>query len=157
MILREGLNVRVVLLPDGEDPDSFGRSHSAEEVRAYIEGHEEDFIRFKTRLLMADAGDDPLKRAALVTDIVQSISEIPDPIVRSVFIKDCAKSMDVDEQVLVAEVARETPFGAVRPPDRRFSAQHAGSAPPRRAGRRVAGLVQGCDCRQQRRTSWRRR
>ena len=107
MILREGLNVRVVLLPDGEDPDSFGRSHSAEEVRAYIEGHEEDFIRFKTRLLMADAGDDPLKRAALVTDIVQSISEIPDPIVRSVFIKDCAKSMDVDEQVLVAEVARK--------------------------------------------------
>lgn len=107
MILREGLNVRVVLLPDGEDPDSFGRSHSAEEVKGYIESHEEDFIRFKTRLLLADAGDDPLKRAALVTDIVQSISEIPDPIIRSVFIKDCAKIMDADEQVLIAEVARK--------------------------------------------------
>lgn len=107
MILREGLNVRVVLLPQGEDPDSFGRSHSAAEVRSYIEEYEEDFIRFKTRLLIADAGDDPLRRAQLVTDIVQSISEIPDPIIRSVFTRDCAKTMDVDEQVLIGEVARK--------------------------------------------------
>ena len=107
MILREGLNVRVVLLPEPEDPDSFGRKHSAEEVKAYIAEHEEDFIRFKTHLLMADAGDDPLRKAALVTDIVQSISEIPDPIIRSVFIRDCAKTMEMDEQVLVAEVARK--------------------------------------------------
>lgn len=107
MILREGLNVRVVLLPEGEDPDSFGRSHSAAEVRSYIEEYEEDFIRFKTRLLIADAGDDPLRRAQLVTDIVQSISEIPDPIIRSVFTRDCAKTMDVDEQVLIGEVARK--------------------------------------------------
>ncbi len=107
MILREGLNVRVVLLPDGDDPDSFGRKHSAEEVKAYIAAHEEDFIRFKTHLLLSEAGDDPLRRAALITDIVQSISEIPDPIIRSVFIKDCAKEMDVDEQVLVSEVARK--------------------------------------------------
>lgn len=107
MILREGLNVRVVLLPAPEDPDSFARTRSAEEVKAYIAEHEEDFIRFKTRLLMADADGDPLKKAALISDIVQSISEIPDPIIRSVFIKDCAKSMDVDEQVLVSEVARK--------------------------------------------------
>lgn len=107
MILREGLNVRVVLLPDKEDPDSFGRSHSAQEFRSYIAEREEDFLRFKTRLLMADAGDDPLRRAQLVTDIVQSIAEIPDPIIRSVFIKDCAKTMDVDEQVVTAEVARK--------------------------------------------------
>lgn len=107
MILREGLNVRVVLLPDKEDPDSFGRKHSAEQVKEYIAKHEEDFIRFKTHLLMADAGSDPLKKAGLITDIVQSISEIPDPIIRSVFIKDCAKTMDVDEQVLVGEVARK--------------------------------------------------
>lgn len=106
MILAEGLNVRAVLLPDGDDPDSFGRSHSAEEVREYIALHEEDFIRFKARLLLADAGDDPLKRAELVKDIVQSISVIPDPIIRSVFIKDCASSLDVDEQVLRSEVAR---------------------------------------------------
>lgn len=107
MILREGLNVRVVLLPAPEDPDSFARTRSSEEVKAFIEQHEEDFIRFKTRLLMADAGADPLKKASLITEIVQSISEIPDPIIRSVFIKDCARTMDVDEQVLIGEVSRK--------------------------------------------------
>ncbi len=107
MILREGLNVRVVLLPEKEDPDSFARAHSSEQLREYIKAHEEDFIRFKTRILMQDAGGDPLKKAELINDIVQSISEIPDPIIRSVFIKDCAKSMDVDEQVLVNEVSRK--------------------------------------------------
>jgi len=105
MILREGLNVRVVLLPDGDDPDSFGRKHPAEHIKAFISENEEDFIRFKTRLLMEEAGGDPLKKAALITDIVQSIAEIPDPIIRSVFIKDCARTMDMDEQVLVNEVS----------------------------------------------------
>ena len=105
MILREGLNVRVILLPDGDDPDSFGRKHSAEQIKEFISANEEDFIRFKTRLLMKEAGNDPLKKAALISDIVQSIAEIPDPIIRSVFIKDCAKSMDIDEQVLVNEVS----------------------------------------------------
>ena len=105
MILREGLNVRVVLLPDGDDPDSFGRKHSAEQIKEFIAANEEDFIRFKTRLLMKEAGGDPLKKAALISDIVQSIAEIPDPIIRSVFIKDCSKTMDVDEQVLVNEVS----------------------------------------------------
>ena len=107
MILREGLNVRVVLLPEPEDPDSFGRSHSASEFKAYIEEHEEDFIRFKTRLLMSDAGSDPLKRAELISDILNSIAEIPDPITRSVFIKECARDMDADENVLISEVARK--------------------------------------------------
>ena len=107
MILREGLNVRVVLLPEPEDPDSFGRSHSAAEVKAYIEEHEEDFIRFKTRLLMSDAGNDPLKRAELISDILNSIAEIPDPITRSVFIKECARDMEADENVLISEVARK--------------------------------------------------
>lgn len=107
MILREGLNVRVVLLPEPEDPDSFARNRSAEEVKTFIEKHEEDFIRFKTRLLMSDAGNDPLKRASLITEIIQSVSEIPDPIIRSVFIKDCARTMDVDEQMLISEVAHK--------------------------------------------------
>ena len=107
MILREGLNVRVVLLPEPEDPDSFGRSHSADEFKAYIEEHEEDFIRFKTRLLMSEAGSDPLKRAELISDILNSIAEIPDPITRSVFIKECARDMDADENVLISEVARK--------------------------------------------------
>lgn len=83
MLLREGLNVRVVLLPDGDDPDSFARKRNATELQEFILKHEEDFISFKTRLLMSDAGNDPLRKAALVTDIVQSISVIPDAITRS--------------------------------------------------------------------------
>ena len=107
MILRAGLNVRVVLMPEGEDPDSFARSHSASEVQTYIRDHEEDFIAFKTRILLADAERDPIKRAALITDIVESIAEIPDPITRSVYIKECARTTDTDAQILTREVARK--------------------------------------------------
>lgn len=107
MILREGLNVRVVLLPDGDDPDSFARKHNATELQQFIRSSEEDFISFKTRLLMSDAGNDPIKKAGLITDIVASISEIPEPITRSVYIKECARTMDVDEQLLLNEVARK--------------------------------------------------
>lgn len=106
MILKEGLNVRVVLLPPEDDPDSFARARSAAEVKEYIQAHEEDFIRFKTRLLMNEAAGDPIRKAELIADIVESISVIPDPIMRSVFIKDCAESMDIGEQILVNEVGR---------------------------------------------------
>ncbi len=105
MILSEGLNVRVVLLPEGEDPDSFARSHNATELRDFILSREEDFISFKTRLLLQDAQGDPLKKAALITDIVQSISVIPDPITRSVFTRECARTMEIDEQILLREIA----------------------------------------------------
>ena len=107
MILREGMNVRVVLLPAPEDPDSFARNHTAEEVRNYIDTHSEDFISFKANLLMKEAEGDPIRKAELIQDIVQSISEVPDKIQRSVFIKECARTMDVDENVLIAEVARK--------------------------------------------------
>ncbi len=107
MILREGLNVRVVLLPEPEDPDSFARTHSAAELKAYIQENQKDFIGFKTRLLMKDAMDDPIKKAQLISDIVQSIAEIPDPISRSVFIRECADTMDMDRKVLANEVSRK--------------------------------------------------
>ncbi len=106
MILREGLNVRVVLLPPEDDPDSFARSHTSDQIREYISTHEEDFISFKAHLLMDEAAGDPIRKAELIKDMVRSISEIPDSIRRSVFIKDCAATMDIDEQVLVDEVAR---------------------------------------------------
>ncbi|MBP3332392.1 MAG: DNA primase [Tidjanibacter sp.] len=106
MILREGMNVRVVALPPEDDPDSFARTHSAEQIRDYIQTHEEDFISFKANLLMAEATGDPIRKSELIKDIVRSIAEIPDRIRRSVFIKDCAKSMDIDEQILIDEVAR---------------------------------------------------
>jgi DNA primase len=107
MILKEGMNVRVVLLPPEHDPDSFARAHSAEQVREYIQQNEEDFLTFKAKLMLSQAGKDPIKRSAVVTDMIQSIAQISDPIQRSVFTKECARIMDVDENVLIAEVARK--------------------------------------------------
>lgn len=105
MVLKEGMNVRTVLLPDGEDPDSFARSHNASQVQDYILTHEEDFISFKIRLLMKEAAGDPIKRAALISDIVQSISVIPDAITRSVYARECSRQMEVDENILLREIA----------------------------------------------------
>ena len=107
MILREGMNVRVVPLPNGEDPDSFARSHSAAQVREYIRTNEEDFIAFKTRSLLAGSEHDPIKRAELISDIVASIAEVPDPIMRSLYTKETAAKMGMDFQLLTSEVARK--------------------------------------------------
>lgn len=107
LILQEGMNVRVVLLPDGEDPDSFARSHTADEVRRYIADHEQDFLNFKARLLLDEAQGDPARKSAVIADMVQSIAQIPDAIQRAVYIKECARTTDTPEQVLVGEVARK--------------------------------------------------
>ena len=106
MILKEGLNVRVVLLPEEHDPDSFARSHSAEEVRDYVERNSQDFISYKAKLLLAEAGEDPIKRSEVVKDMVQSIAEIPDAIQRSLYIKECSVLMNISEDILLREVAR---------------------------------------------------
>lgn len=107
MILKEGMNVRVVLLPPEHDPDSFARAHTADEVHAYVREHEEDFLTFKAKLMLREAGSDPIKRSEVIGDMVRSIVQIPDSIQRAVFIKECSRIMDVDEGVLVAEVARK--------------------------------------------------
>ena len=107
MILREGMNVRVVLLPEPEDPDSFARAHTAAEVQEYIRANEQDFLAFKAKLLLEAAQGDPIRKAALIADMVQSIAQIPDPIQRSVYIKECARIMDIDENILISEVARK--------------------------------------------------
>ena len=106
MLLEEGMNIKVMLLPDGDDPDSFARKHNATEFQEYIAAHEVDFIRFKTNLLMSDAGSDPFKRASLITDIVKSISVIPEAIVRSEYIKECSQMLHIEERILVSEVAK---------------------------------------------------
>lgn len=106
MLLEEGMNIKVCLLPDGEDPDSFARQHNATEFQAFIKEHETDFIRFKANLLMEDAGKDPIKRAELIGSIVQSISVIPEAIVRDVYIKECAQLLHVEDRLLVSEVAK---------------------------------------------------
>lgn len=106
MLLEEGMNIKVCLLPDGEDPDSFARKYNATGFQDFIQKHETDFIRFKTNLLLEDAGKDPIKRAELITNLVQSISVIPEAIVRDVYIKECAQLLRLEDKLLVAEVAK---------------------------------------------------
>lgn len=106
MILEEGINVKVVPLPDGEDPDSFARSMNASSLINYIEENETDFIQFKTQLLLKSSEKDPVAKARLINDIVRSISVIPDAITRSVYIKECSKMLEVSEQILYTEVRK---------------------------------------------------
>lgn len=106
MLLEEGMNVKVCLLPDGDDPDSFARKHNATEYQAYINDHEVDFIRFKTDLLIEEAGKDPIKKANLITSIVKSISLIPDSITRNVYIRECSEMLRMEERVLVNAVGK---------------------------------------------------
>lgn len=104
MLLSEGMNIKVLLLPDGDDPDSFARKHSAEEYQAYIDANQVDFIKFKTNLLLGDAGDDPIKRAELLQDVVNSIAVIPQGIVRQMYVRECAHLLSVSEQLVASEV-----------------------------------------------------
>ncbi len=106
MLLAEGMNVKVVLLPDGEDPDSYARGHNASDFIRFIDENQTDFIHFKVNLLKGDAGNDPIKRAQLVQDVVRSVSLVPDRIVRAVYTKECAAMLDVEESILVSEVNR---------------------------------------------------
>ena len=106
MLLEEGMNIKVCLLPDGDDPDSFARKHNATEFQNFIQEHETDFIRFKAQLLMEDAGKDPMKRAELINDIVRSIAVIPEAIVRDVYIKECGQLLRIEDKLLVSEVAK---------------------------------------------------
>ena len=106
MVLEEGINVKVLPLPDGEDPDSFSRSMSASQLAEYIRSNETDFIKFKTKLLLAGVENDPVSRARLITDIVSSIAVIPDEIVRSEYLKECSRLLDVRETVLYHEIRK---------------------------------------------------
>ena len=119
MLLEEGMNIKVCLLPDGDDPDSYARKHNSTEFQAFIREHETDFIRFKTNLLMEDAGQDPIRRAELIGNIVQSISVIPEAIVRDVYIKECAQLLHVEDRLLVSEVAKRREKEAERKAEQR--------------------------------------
>lgn len=104
LLLEEGLNIKVLLLPDGEDPDSFARKHNSTDFIDYVDQKSSDFIRFKTNLLLADAGNDPIKRAGLVQDIVRSIAIIPNNIIRGEYVKECSALLNVDEQMLYHQI-----------------------------------------------------
>lgn len=106
MVLEQGMNVRIVLFPDNEDPDSYARKHRQAELEELITTGAQDFIRFKTSLLLKEAAGDPIKRGALIKEIVGSIALIPDPIYRSVFIKECSTLMEIPEQTLLNALNR---------------------------------------------------
>ena len=103
MLLEDGMNVKVLLLPDGDDPDSFARKHNATEFKQYVEGNQTDFIMFKVQLLMKEAGHDPRKRSELANNILQSICVIPDEVVRSAYVHECAEQMQMQEEILLRQ------------------------------------------------------
>ena len=135
MLLEEGMNIKVCLLPDGDDPDSFARKHNATDYQTYINEHEVDFIRFKTNLLMEEAGKDPIKRASLISSIVKSISVIPDSIVRSVYTRECSQLLQMEEKILIEAVnklieqAQENKYKEIQRKQRQAT-QDAQPAPP---------------------------
>lgn len=106
MLLAEGMHVKILLLPDDDDPDSFARKHTAEDFKAYIDAHQTDFIIFKTNLLMEEAGRDPIKRAQLISDIVKSIAVIPEEITRAVYIRETSQMLNVEERILLNETEK---------------------------------------------------
>ena len=106
MILSQGMNVKVCSFPEGEDPDSFAKSHSLEEIQAFFAENAKDFIQFKASLLIKEAADDPVKKAATIKDMVESISKIPDAIQREVYVQSCASIMEISEEVLFSALAQ---------------------------------------------------
>ncbi len=107
MILEEGLNVRIVLFPEGEDPDSFARSKRPLELTSFLEEQAVDFITFKTKLLLSETRDDPIRKAGLIREIAQSISLIPEPIARSLYVRRCSQAMEVEEKLLFNEINKQ--------------------------------------------------
>lgn len=105
ILLAEGLDISIVLLPDGDDPDSFAQSHSSEEVERYIDENSVDFIRFKTSILLKDAANNPTRRAEVINDIVQSVAAIPDEVKRMVYIQECGRLLEMGEDILRRQVA----------------------------------------------------
>lgn len=117
LILEEGLSVKVVLFPEGEDPDSFAKNNSESELKEYLKEHTQDFVSFKTEILLADSKNDPLKKAELIRDVVSSVALIPDTIVRTVYAKEIATKFDLTEDIVSNEIARArgNTQGSLRP------------------------------------------
>ena len=134
LILELGLNVKVVMLPEKEDPDSYARKIGASQFKNYIDEHIEDFVTFKAKLLLSESEKDPIKRAETIQEILKSIISIPDKIKQSIFIKSCSRLLDIDEEVLISEqnrliakklgkrtIARQVPISQVKIPFKKDS------------------------------------
>lgn len=152
LLLEQDLNVKIVLLPDGEDPDSYLQQVGTTVFREYITDKAEDFIFFKANLLLKDAGNDPVKQTALIKDIVASMARIPDPLKRSIYVKECARLFGVEESLLVAEINKivatqlrkhQQPGGRPEPPAEQGmpSTPEPGAETPGRPEAEAAGPV----------------
>ena len=126
MLLQEGMNIKVLLLPDGDDPDSFARKHTAQQLKEYIEQHQTDFIQFKTDLMLKGVTD-PIKRAEAINSIVRSVSVIPDPIIRATYISDCSRRLEVNERTLITQTNK---YIAERREEKQREAAHKGDGSP---------------------------
>ncbi|MBG6235223.1 DNA primase [Pedobacter sp. CAN_A7] len=131
MILEEGLNVKVVNFPDGHDPDSYMHKVGAGAFKIYIENNRKDFILYKATTLLKEAGKDPIKRAAIIRDIVESIAKIPDNIKASVFIRECSHLLEVEERILISELNKihAAKLKKMAPPSSSFSSQQPDGPP----------------------------
>lgn len=144
MVLEEGMDVRIVLLPEGEDPDSFGRTHTLEQFQAYIVEHEQDFISFKSERLMRQAGNDPLKRAEVINEIADAIAKIPDPVKRSVCVQDCARKFRLSEKILYDRILTQrekVPVRTGNAEERQTPAEVTGEKQPATAASRFENMI----------------
>ena len=149
LILKEGMNPRVVFLPDGDDPDSYSRKHTLEEIQDFIDKHEQDGIAFKTDLLLADAGDDPLKKANLINEIADTVAEIPDAIKRQVYVDTVARKFGIEADIIQDRVRKTREANQRAPVNRRSSERpaEAGSEGLSRGfiGREPQGDIRGAE------------
>ena len=149
LLLAEGMNVKLLLLPDGDDPDSFARKHTSTEYQEYLREHQVDFIHFKTDLLLQEAQNDPIKLSRLVNNIVQSLSVIPDDITRTFYIKETAHTLDMDERLItsaVAKVRKQQREDRQKQKEReRLSAERGGAAAQSAAESQASGPVDGSE------------
>lgn len=150
MLLEEGLRVKVVLFPDGEDPDSFARKKGPQALRKFLDESEEDFIAFKTRLLSDDTKKDPLKRAQLISEVVASISVIPDAISRAVYIEECSQRLNIAEEILSDEVKKlrkKKQYGAYgQTTESRSEPGMPKYFPPLETGEKIPEFITGTYC-----------
>ena len=120
MLLAEGLNIKVLLLPDGDDPDSFSRKHTSSELEEYIKQNEVDFIQFKTGILLQGVENDPIARSKVIVDIVRSIAVIPEQVTRNIYIKECSRRLEIDERVVSSEVNKQVKALAEKAAEKRL-------------------------------------
>ncbi len=120
MLLAEGLNIKVLLLPDGDDPDSFSRKHTSSELEEYIKQNEVDFIQFKTGILLQGVENDPIARSKVIADIVRSIAVIPEQVTRNIYIKECSRRLEIDERVVSSEVNKQVKALAEKAAEKRL-------------------------------------